>query len=81
MCAEESEKEREEDGGGSAASFIYLTAALIIQPQNFLHFFTSLLKLILLNPTRFLKISISIFFSAEKRILMRVLFLFSGIRD
>lgn len=53
MCAEESGKEREEDGGGSSASFIYLPAALTIQPQNFLHFFTSLLKLSILNPTRF----------------------------
>lgn len=53
MCAEESEKKREEDGGGSSASFIYLTAALTNQPQNFLHFPTPKLKLIRLNPTRF----------------------------
>lgn len=63
MCAEESEKDREEDGGGSSASFIYLTAALTIQPQNFLYFSPSPLKLILLNPTRFfISIFIFIFF-------------------
>lgn len=67
MCAEESEKEREEDGGGSSASFIYLTAALTIQPQNFLYFSPSPLKLILLNPTRFfISIFIFIFYFLRK---------------